>query len=88
MIHRLRGDVRSPQPQWWRHVATITDGAFAGLGDVVLIPMYGTWRANATWIDAQGTEHCDSLSDVTVWTAPCSADAMGHRVYFTATLAD
>lgn len=85
-VHELAGDVRSPQPHWWRHVVTITEGAFDGLGDVVLIPMYGTWRGKATWTDAAGQTHETSLGDLVTWTAPCADDAMGVRTYCRATL--
>ncbi len=87
-MRTLAGYVGSPQPHWWRHAVTITEGTFDGLREVLLHPMYGSWRGKVAWVDADGEDHLDPLTHLVTWTEPCSADPMGVRLYCTAVLAD
>ncbi len=84
----IAGYVGFPQPHWYQHTVTVTEGPDWIDFTVTLMPAYGFWRGKARWRDNEGIEHMQVLTDLVTWDAPCAEDPMGHRLYLHATIPD
>ena len=80
------GYVGSPQPHWWKHIVTLTDAPNLTEFAVTLFPAYGSWRAKASWQDADGRWHDAAIPDLATEYRDAPDDPMGCQLWLTGTI--